>query len=442
MSMTRQENLYRLGAAFLLMVIAKKRRIEQAIQEQEQEKQIRRRRARKSFWICPFLRLGKEYGAYYTLMVEFEQNDLKKYINFLRMSPEMFQELLDMCRPHLQKHTTNFREPLPPGLKLAVTLRFLATGMSYVSLMYLFRVAKNTICNFIPHTCHVIWYVLRDYIKLPSTEAEWTEVADLFQKRWNFPNCLGAVDGKHCRIRSPAHSGSKFFNYKKSFSIVLMAVVDANYSFLYCNTGAYGRSADGGIWGECDLGADLDHDLDPQFADEARKLPLPPDRPYSGDDQPMPFAFVGDDAFALSRVMQKPFSKRNLTREERIYNYRLSRARRVVENAFGIMANRWRILLTNMCVLPERADKIVNACCVLHNWLRVKRPSYTNSLVDREDPVTHEVIPGEWHDDVALRSLEKMKSRNAKEAAKAQRQYTSQWVNSEAGSVPWQDRMI
>ena len=405
-----------MGAAFIMLLAAKRR-----LQEKNRQ-EIRRRKYRKSLWRSEFLR--KQDGAYYTLMVEFEDNDLKRYMNFIRMSPELFRELLEMCRPYLEPKKNNFREPLSAGIKLAITLRFLASGNSYVSLMYLFRVAKNTISNFIPHVCEVITYVLKDYIKLPSTEEEWTEVADLFYKRWNFPNCLGAIDGKHCRIRVPPQTGSLFYNYKKFFSIVLMAVVDADYKFLYINTGAQGKTADGGVWNTCCLGKDLDRDHDPGNAGQPKKVPLPAPRPFPGDDQPMPFAFLCDDAFALSSYMQKPFAHRQLTRAERIYNYRLSRARRVVENAFGIMANRWRVLLTTMCLKPDRAEKVVNACCSLHNWLRVKKPTYTNRLIDREDPQTRQMIPGQWHGDVALRSLETMRSRNAKQAAKSQRQYT------------------
>ena len=115
-------------------------------------------------------------------MRQFEEFEQKKYVNFVRMSPALFNELLEMCRPYLEKKKTNCREPHPPGLKLAVTLRFLATGNSYVSLMYLFRVATNTICQFVPYACQAIYYILRNYIRLPATAAEWTAVADLYQK--------------------------------------------------------------------------------------------------------------------------------------------------------------------------------------------------------------------------------------------------------------------
>ena len=71
-----------------------------------------------------------------------------------------------------------------------------------------------------------------------------------------------------------------------------------------------------------------------------RTIGLPEDAPFPADDQPMPYSIVADDAFALRSWLMKPYPNRSMTREQRLYNYRLSRARRCVENAFGILAHR------------------------------------------------------------------------------------------------------
>ncbi|CAH2011568.1 unnamed protein product [Acanthoscelides obtectus] len=63
----------------------------------------------------------------------------------------------------------------------------------------------------------------------PDTSAKWKELANLFEERWNFPHCLGAIDGKHIDIIPPADSGSYYYNYKGRHSMVLMAIVDARY---------------------------------------------------------------------------------------------------------------------------------------------------------------------------------------------------------------------
>lgn len=111
---------------------------------------------------------------------------------------------------------------------------------------------------------------------------------------------------------------------------MLMALADADYRFLYADVGTNGCNSDGGIFGVCDLKEALD--------DGSINFPDP--EPLPGDDHPVPYFVLADDAFPLRCYLMKPYPLQKMTREQRIYNYRLSRARRVIENAFGIMANR------------------------------------------------------------------------------------------------------
>ena len=73
--------------------------------------------------------------------------------------------------------------------------------------------------------------------KLVKTEAEWQAIADGFLTRWNFPNCLGALDGKHVGVKCPAISGSLYYNYKGFYSVILMALVDSDYKFIWADLG-------------------------------------------------------------------------------------------------------------------------------------------------------------------------------------------------------------
>ena len=82
--------------------------------------------------------------------------------------------------------------------------------------------------------CRAVYKVLQpEYVNLPKTAEEWRKVARDYYTLWNFPNCLGALDGKRILMNKPANSGSEFFDYKGHFSVILMALVDANYKFLY-----------------------------------------------------------------------------------------------------------------------------------------------------------------------------------------------------------------
>ena len=109
--------------------------------------------------------------------------------------------------------------------------------------------------------------------------------------------------------------------------------------------------------------------------------------------------------------MKKSFSARGLSVEERIFNYRLSCARRVVENAFGIMANRFGSLLTTMSQNPETVTFIVLACCTLHNSMRLGYPGIHQGIPDEEDE-NHRVIPGQWSQGVCLQDIDDVASGN------------------------------
>lgn len=167
-----------------------------------------------------------------------------------------------------------------------------------------------------------------------------------FYEKWDFSNCIGAIDGKHSIIQAPDNSGPMYFNYKGTFSIVLMAVVD--YSFRLVDIGYYGKNSDAYIFSNSNIGRYL--------ADG--KLGLPEDKELLGcpEHGPMPHILVGDEGFPLKSYLTRPFPGRNLNDQKRIFNYRLSMARRIVENAFGILAARWRIFHRVINMQPHYVD--------------------------------------------------------------------------------------
>lgn len=168
------------------------------------------------------------------------RNDLTAgclFTNFTRMSNVDFELLVSMIGPVIHKENTNFRQAISVQDRLAITLFFLAPGDSYHSLMYLFEVSKQSISKIVPEVCTAIVNCLKEYVKTPSTPEEWELVAAGYKKMWQFDQCLGALDGKHIVLQSPENSGSQFFNYKYQYSIVLMALVDSKYNFVYINVG-------------------------------------------------------------------------------------------------------------------------------------------------------------------------------------------------------------
>ena len=117
----------------------------------------------------------------------------------------------------------------------------------------------------------------------------------------------------------------------------------------------------------------------------------------------VPYVFVGDNAFALKSYMMKAYAQRGLTLERRIYNYRHSRVRRISENLFGILANRWRLFLYTISLSPE-VEYITMAILIPHNYLRRDVHSgniyCVNGVLESEDE-NGEVISGAWRQDTS-----------------------------------------
>ena len=250
-------------------------------------------------------------------------------------------------------------------------------------------------------------------------------------KKWNFDHCIGAIDGKHIAIYCPEDAGSFYFNYKGTHSIVLMAVVDANYEFVYVDVGCNGRVSDGGVWSRCSLNTLL----------EQGQANLPDDAvlPGSKSGKKVPFMFVGDDAFPLKRYLMKPFPFRDQTEQQRIYSYLVSRARRVSENAFGILCAKWGVFRSRIHLPPKTVEKLVLACTAMHNkFIREQSDLYnSHGTTDREDITEERIIRGSWRDHASEALPLQRTPRNAPREAKDVREELTRYFNDE-GAVPWQ----
>lgn len=133
-------------------------------------------------------------------------------------------------------------------------------------------------------------------------------------------------------IQAPPHSGTQYLNYKKTFSIVLLALVDAAYRFRVIHVGDFGRTSDGGVYACSELGKEMEN--------ETLQVPCDTCLPDVAELGDVPFAMVGDADFPIKKYLTTPYPGQNLTQQKRIFKDRLSRSRTVVENAFGILATR------------------------------------------------------------------------------------------------------
>ena len=266
---------------------------------------------------------------------------------FCQDGPSHVQRRVAEGGPRIEKYDTWYRKSINPGCRLAITLHFLAPGEKYRSLIFGFRVAHNTISVIVRQTCEAILAEYGDKVlQCPHTSDAWKQVAAEFSSRWNFHHTLGTIDFKHVAIRCPKNGGSLYINYKGFHFIILLAMVDVKFNFLWVDVGTNGSSSDAQIFNKCDLRSGIvDGTLD-----------IPDAEPLPRDDHDMPYFLIGDDAFSLRTWLMKPFSARGLPDEERICNYRLSHARRVVENA---TASHWVTL--NHALLTTRSLWIIHA---------------------------------------------------------------------------------
>ncbi|CAF4946326.1 unnamed protein product [Pieris macdunnoughi] len=282
------------------------------------------------------------------------------------MSVNSFDELLSIISQRIKKQDTNMRRSITPAERLAVTLRYLASGATFTDLEYDFLISRKTIPFIVTETCQAIWQELAP-LEMPT------------------PN-----KGK---------------------------VVDADYCFTFIDVGAPGREGDSSIFKSSNFGQKLTcSQLD---------LPEPAHLPNNIGKPPVPFVFIGDAAFGLNKNVMRPFSLRNITTPKKIYNYRLSRDRRFVECAFGILSNRWRIFHSSIMINPLSAKHIIKAACVLHNFVRRRDYQFEDTI--------------RWYDD--MEEFDGVQAVGGRSCGIAVRDSFVEYFNG-PGAVPWQNRMI
>lgn len=270
-------------------------------------------------------------------------------------------------------------------------------------------------------TCETIIQVLQPIVMPKPSEDMWTESEKGFCDKWNFPNAIAAIDGKHVLIEAPPHSGSNYFCYKKHFSLVLLALVDAHKKFIVVDVGAFGKNSDASILRSSSLGKSLQNGT----------LNIPPQKIPPGGTEPLPHVIIGDEAFPLCSFLMRPYSRDDAQRneEKKVFNYRLSRARNTVENTFGILTKKFRIFERRLSMHEEHIITVVMATCCLHNFLRNDTCYWTDDLNTSLAEIA------------GLQNLRNIGG-NPRADALAVRDSFKSYFNSAAGSIEWQLRRV
>lgn len=276
--------------------------------------------------------------------------------------------------------------------------------------------------NIVKETSNAVWEVLQpQYMPVPDHQ-QWKKIARAFFDKCNVPNCIGSVDGKHCRLKCPPNAGSLFHNYKQYHSIVLMAIADAKCCFTLIDVGAYGRNSDSAVFSNSNMGR--------SFLSGHLDIPQPSEIPTT--DIKIPFYLIGDEAFPLKPNIMRPYPRKDLDYSRKVFNYRMSRARRTVECAFGMLTQKFGVLKTSMETSTEVSEAIVKSICVLHNFIH--HEDSMNFRGDNDDAID------DHHQN--MRSLSPARSTRPTAEALSIRDTLREYFVSPGGAVEWQDRNI
>ncbi|ETN63564.1 hypothetical protein AND_004722 [Anopheles darlingi] len=298
----------------------------------------------------------------------------------LGMTREDFEYLHGLIGPKIARMDTFLRRAISSKERFLITLRYLATGESYSSMQEIFQVSKQLMSRMIPEVCGSLIEVLQDYVKLPENKEEWLRVSQEYENRWKFPHAIGAVEGRYVALKAPMSSETEHSQTKRNCNVVLLGVVDSNSNFMYADI----DSSDGAL---CltKLNAMLENDL---------HIPEPEELDMFSTVK-VPYMLLGDNGFPFSKHCIRPFEDAVSPGSiENHFNERLSIARCPVENAFGVLNNKFKILSRAILMDAAVARKVVLATVYLHNFVR---RNYSAEDDEHFDPESAGLMPSIEH---------------------------------------------
>ncbi len=296
----------------------------------------------------------KKNGEWWTQVVPLMSDQHFKE-NF-RIERSTFKSLMKEIGCYLEKLKTNYRSPISIEKRIACALYALGSSSEFRTVANLFGIGKSTTGEILHEFCAVLVETLfYRFVKFPQSPDEIKDTIDGFYTKYNYPMCLGAVDGTHIAIKPPLGYEVDYYNYKKHHSIIMLATVNSDLLFTYTNIGAPGRSNDSSIYNRSSLAQIIE-------------APIYDNHFMMINNIKIRCHLIADSAFSLNKTLIKPFPERpNMPKEYSNFNYRLSRARCSVERAFGALKNRFRLLHKKIEFDIKNITNLVKAAVILHN---------------------------------------------------------------------------
>ena len=306
-------------------------------------------------------RLLRNSGWWDTVWKYYSEARFKKTF---RVTRGTFLYILSRIRQQLERQTVT-EDPIYPELRLAICLYRLGRGDYFYTIAEMTGLGVSTVCTIVREVSQAI------------IDCKWEESISKhidMDEIWQFPYCWAGIDGCHIPMKCPPRglqSSKEYHNFKNLYSIVLMAMVDSQYRFVWATCGFPGNSHDAIIFKSTDLWARIE---------EGRCIP---NIGQFVDGVTVPPLIVGDSAFPL------------LTPQQRNFNYRLCQARLVTEGAYGQLKGRWRVLLRKCESARDQVRTTTLACLILHNVCIDRGDAISKKLDLTLDPNTQARRPQE-----------------------------------------------
>ncbi|XP_071092733.1 uncharacterized protein [Haliotis cracherodii] len=284
------------------------------------------------------------------------------------MRKETFYFLYEEIKHYLTTKEFYVTDPIELDHKLAIAVYWLASSAEFRTIANLFGVSKSTVHKCVHEICNVIpENLLEKYVKFPKDE-DLKFVISGFEQTWGFPNCAGALDGTHIPVIAPTTAHGDYLNRKGYYSIILQALCDHQYIIRDVIVGWPGRVHNARVFGSSIV----------YYKGETNDL-FP--------SCPKPLQLQHKQVFMpVKPWLMKPYTHiANMSISQKTFNYRLSRARMTIENTFGRLKGRWRLLLKRMDVGVDFASNVVTTCVILHNLCEMHRETYIGNEVEDVD---------------------------------------------------------
>jgi transposase len=305
-----------------------------------------------------------------------------EFVSELRMSYPTFQRLCALVGPRVEKQDTVMRKAVSVEKRVAIAVYRLAHCSSLKNIARHFGVGKSTVQEMCTEVYTAIIDCLRDeYVVFPTGD-RLRAIMSKFERKYQMPMVAGAVDGSHIPIHPADVHHADYLNRKGWFSVVLQACVDCDGLVIDYYVGWPGKAHDARVWKESPVYA---------WARDGDILRDVPTRQFGGQAV-QPF-ILGDAAYPCDRFCI-PALKGPLSIDQHWFNYNHSRARMVVERAFGRLKARWRILAVPV-YYKDMGKHIaeISACCILHNFVQMHGEPFLGSWLEEVAPGYMENLP-------------------------------------------------